>query len=59
MERDKMKTDLSSLFMPRQPAMGSEEAVSKDLFTLSKSDVASRWVLKKSNLLFTSGGSRD
>ena len=23
-----MKTDLSSLFMPRQPAMGSEEAVS-------------------------------
>ena len=36
MERDKMKTDLSSLFMPRQPAMGSEEAVSKGPFTLKK-----------------------
>ena len=29
MERDKMKTDLSALFMPRQPAMGAEEAVSE------------------------------
>ena len=28
MERDKMKTDLSALFMPRQPAMNNEEAVS-------------------------------
>jgi hypothetical protein len=28
MERDKMKTDLSALFMPRQPAMPMEEAVS-------------------------------
>ncbi|XP_064595508.1 protein flightless-1 homolog isoform X2 [Liolophura sinensis] len=26
MERDKMKTDLSALFMPRQPAMSAEEA---------------------------------
>jgi hypothetical protein len=28
MERDKIKTDLSALFMPRQPTMGLEEAVS-------------------------------
>ena len=28
MEKDKIKTDLSALFMPRQPAMTSEEAVS-------------------------------
>ena len=27
MERDKMKTDLSALFMPRQPSMNLEEAV--------------------------------
>ena len=28
MERDKIKTDLSALFMPRQPAMTADEAVS-------------------------------
>ena len=28
MERDKLKTDLSSLFMPRQPEMPKEDAVS-------------------------------
>ncbi len=28
MERDKIKTDLSALFMPRQPSMGVDEAVS-------------------------------
>ena len=28
MERDKMQTDLSALFMPRQPTMPPEEAVS-------------------------------
>lgn len=28
MERDKLKTDLSALFMPRQPPMSAEDAVS-------------------------------
>ena len=28
MERDRMKTDLTALFLPRQPPMSSEEAVS-------------------------------
>jgi len=28
MERDKMKTDLSALFMARQPSMPKDEAVS-------------------------------
>ena len=41
-----MKTDLSSLFMPRQPAMGSEEAVSKGPF-------------ENFNVLLASSGSRD
>ena len=45
-----MNTDLSSLFMPRQPAMGSEEAVCKNPFTLSDSDLASRWVIKNIQL---------
>lgn len=27
MEKDKLQTDLSALFMPRQPAMTEEEAV--------------------------------
>ena len=33
MERDKMKTDLSALFMPRQPPMPMEEAVSSYIFS--------------------------
>ena len=28
MQKDKIKTDLSALFMPRQPPMSNEEAVS-------------------------------
>lgn len=34
MERDKMKTDLSALFMARQPSMPKDEAVSIEMQTV-------------------------
>lgn len=40
MERDKMQTDLSALFMPRQPLMSAGEAVSGDIHL--KSSVVER-----------------